>query len=69
MNRIIAGIIVHKISSRWFSSAVRAVCLDSVTTVKPYPTKEVTRTPTIIAKSWRWISSLINAVPGSDRPI
>jgi len=53
MNRIIAGMMVHKISSRWFSSAVRAVFLEMVTTVKPYPTKEVTRTPIIIAKSWR----------------
>lgn len=51
INRIIAGIIVHKISSKWFSSAVRAVCLEMVTTVKPYPTNEVTRTPIIIAKS------------------
>ena len=34
-NRIIAGMIVHKISKRWFSSAVRAVCLDTVTTARP----------------------------------
>lgn len=51
INKIIAGIIVHKISRRWFSSAVRAVFFEIVTTVSPYPTNEVTRTPIIIAKS------------------
>jgi len=35
INRMIAGIIVQRISSKWFSSAVRAVCLDKVTTVRP----------------------------------
>ncbi len=34
-NKMIAGMIVHKISRRWFSSAVRAVCLDKVTTASP----------------------------------
>lgn len=35
MKRMIAGIIVHRISNKWFSSVVRAVFFERVTTVSP----------------------------------